>query len=146
MFLCGKLKKNMTQKYLDELTFNVIGAAIEVHRNMGSGLLESVYQQCMIEELSNRNINFVSEFKVPVVYKGKELDIEFRCDLFVEDCLIVELKSISEIKPIHDAQVLNYMNLLKVPKGIIINFNCFNIFREGQKTFVNEYFKRLEKE
>ena len=146
MFLCGKLKKNMTQKYLDELTFNVIGAAIEVHRNMGSGLLESVYQQCMIEELSNRNINFVSEFKVPVVYKGKELDIEFRCDLFVEDCLIVELKSISEIKPIHDAQVLNYMNLLKVPKGIIINFNCFNIFREGQKTFVNEYFKKLEKE
>ena len=139
-------KKNMTQKYLDELTFNVIGAAIEVHKNMGSGLLESVYQQCMIEELTNRNINFVSEFKVPVVYKGKELDIEFRCDLFVENCLIVELKSVSEIKPIHDAQVLNYMKLLKVPKGIIINFNCFNIFREGQKTFVNEYFKKLEKE
>ncbi|WP_445713402.1 GxxExxY protein [Flavobacterium sp.] len=136
----------MTQKYLDELTFNVIGAAIEVHKNMGSGLLESVYQQCMIEEFTNRNINFISEFKVPVVYKGKELDIEFRCDLFVENCLIVELKSVSEIKPIHDAQVLNYMNLLKVPKGIIINFNCFNIFREGQKTFVNEYFKKLEKE
>ncbi|TAF08540.1 MAG: GxxExxY protein [Flavobacterium sp.] len=136
----------MTQKYLDELTFKVIGAAIEVHKNMGSGLLESVYQQCIIEELTNRNINFVSEFKVPVVYKGKELDIEFRCDLFVENCLIVELKSVSEIKPIHDAQVLNYMNLLKVPKGIIINFNCFNIFREGQKTFVNEYFKKLEKE
>lgn len=136
----------MTQKYLDELTFNVIGAAIEVHKNMGSGLLESVYQQCMIEELTNRNINFVSEFKVPVVYKGKELDIEFRCDLFVENCLVIELKSVSEIKPIHDAQVLNYMNLLKVPKGIIINFNCFNIFREGQKTFVNEYFKKLEKE
>ena len=136
----------MTQKYLDELTFNVIGAAIEVHKNMGSGLLESVYQQCMIEELTKRNINFISEFKVPVVYKGKELNIEFRCDLFVENCLIVELKSVSEIKPIHDAQVLNYMNLLKVPKGIIINFNCFNIFREGQKTFVNEYFKKLEKE
>ena len=139
-------KKNMTQKYLDELTFNIIGAAIEVHKNMGSGLLESVYQQCMIEELTNRRINFISEFKVPVVYKGKELDIDFRCDLFVENCLIVELKSVSEIKPIHDAQVLNYMNLLKVPKGIIINFNCFNIFREGQKTFVNEYFKKLEKE
>lgn len=136
----------MTQKYLDELTFKVIGAAIEVHKNMGSGLLESVYQQCIIEELTNRNINFVSEFKVPVVYKGKELDIEFRCDLFVENCLIVELKSVSEIKPIHDAQFLNYMNLLKVPKGIIIKFNCFNIFREGQKTFVNEYFKKLEKE
>ena len=136
----------MTQKYLDELTFNVIGAAIEVHKNMGSGLLESVYQQCMIAELTNRNVNFISEFKVPVVYKGKELDIEFRCDLFIENCLVVELKSVSEIKPIHDAQVLNYMNLLKVPKGIIINFNCFNIFREGQKTFVNEYFKKLEKE
>lgn len=139
-------KKNMTQKYLDELTFNIIGAAIEVHKNMGSGLLESVYQQCMIEELTNRGINFISEFKVPVVYKGKELDIDFRCDLFVENCLIVELKSVSEIKTIHDAQVLNYMNLLKVPKGIIINFNCFNIFREGQKTFVNEFFKKLEKE
>ena len=139
-------KKNMTQKYLDELTFNIIGAAIEVHKNMGSGLLESVYQQCMIEELTNRSINFISEFKVPVVYKGKELDIDFRCDLFVENCLIIELKSVSEIKPIHDAQVLNYMNLLKVPKGIIINFNCFNIFREGQKTFVNEFFKKLEKE
>ena len=113
----------MTQKYLDELTFNVIGAAIEVHKNMGSGLLESVYQQCIIEELKNKKINFISEFKVSVVYKGKELDIDFRCDLLVENCLIVELKSVSEIKPIHDAQVLNYMNLLKVPKGIIINFN-----------------------
>ena len=97
----------------------------------------------MIEELSNRNINFVSEFKVPVVYKGKELDIEFRCDLFVENCLVVELKSVSEIKPIHDAQVLNYMNLLKVPKGILVNFNVRNIFREGQETFVNQYYNEL---
>ena len=136
----------ITQKYLDELTYEVVGSAIEVHKFMGRGLLESVYHQCLIEELKHRKINFLTEMKVPVIYKGKSLDINFRCDLFVENCLVVELKSVSEIKPIHDAQVLNYMNLLKVPKGIIINFNCFNIFREGQKTFVNEYFKKLEKE
>ncbi len=81
--------------------------------------------------------------KIPVIYKNKELEIDFKCDLYIENCLIVELKTVTEINPIHEAQLLTYMKLLKAPKGILINFNCFNIFKDGQKTFVNEYFKNL---
>ena len=133
----------ITQKYLDDLTYEIIGSAIEVHKTAGRGLLESVYHQCMKEELSHRKINFFTEMKVPIIYKTKELTTDFRCDLFVENCLVVELKSVLEMNSIFEAQLLTYMKLLKAPKGIIINFNCFNIFKEGQKTFVNEYFKLL---
>lgn len=132
-----------TKKYLDELTYEIIGCAIEVHKIMGRGLLETVYHQCLKEELLQRNINFVSEIKLPVMYKGKSLDIDFRCDLFIENSIVVELKSVKEIIPIYDAQILTYMKLLQCPKGILINFNCSNIFQQGQKTFVNEYFSAL---
>lgn len=133
----------VTQKYLDELIYEVVGASIEVHKIMGRGLLESIYHQCIKEELIHRKINFLTEMKVPVFYKEKELNIDFRCDLLVENCLVVELKSVQVISNVHEAQLLTYMKLLKAPKGILINFNCFNIFREGQKTFVNEYFSSL---
>lgn len=136
----------ITQKYLDELTYEVVGSAIEVHKIMGRGLLESVYHKCLKEELTERKINFSSEMKIPLVYKEKELQVDFRCDLYIENCLVVELKSILQLNPIIEAQLQTYMKLLKAPKGIIINFNCFNIFKEGQKTFVNEYFKKLPKE
>ncbi|MEO8236303.1 MAG: GxxExxY protein [Flavobacterium sp.] len=136
----------MTQKYLDELTYEIIGSAIEVHKIMGRGLLESVYHQCLKEELTHRKINFSSEMKIPVIYKNKELETDFRCDLFIENAIVVELKSVFEIHPMFEAKLLNYMKLLKSPKGILINFNCFNIFKEGQKTYVNEYFKSLPKE
>ena len=136
----------ITQKYLDELTYNVLGAAIEVHKLMGRELLESVYQECLKEELRHRKINFLSELKIPVVYKNKELAIDFRCDFFVENCLVVELKAIMQFDEIQEAQLLNYMKLLKAPKGNLINFNCNNIFHEGQKTLVNEYFKQLPKQ
>lgn len=137
------MQNNITQKYLDELTYEVIVAAIEVHKIMGRGLLESVYQECLKEELLHRKINFTSEFKIPVLYKTKALDIDFRCDLFVERCLVIELKTVIELNSIFEAQLLNYINLLKAPKGILINFNCFNIFKDGQKTFINEYFNKL---
>jgi GxxExxY protein len=133
----------MTKRELDKLSYEVIGSAIEVHKIMGSGLLESVYHQCMIEELTLRKINFCTELKIPVKYKSKLLNIEFRCDLLVENSLVVELKHVNELIGAHEAQLLNYMNLLKAPKGILINFNCSNIFKEGQKTFVNEYFRSL---
>lgn|SRR3970282_1972147 len=136
----------MTQKYLDNLTYSIIGAAIEVHKIMGRGLLESVYHQCLKEELTLRNINFVSEMKIPIIYKEKELESDFRCDLFVENAVIVELKSTLNSHPIFEAKLLNYMNLIKSPKGILINFNCNNIFKEGQKTFVNDYYKKMPKE
>lgn len=133
-----------TQKQINELTYEIIGCAIEVHKHLGAGLIESIYHQCLIEELKSKNINYQSELKLPIIYKGRELETDFRCDLYIENCLVVELKSVSEIHPMHDAQLLTYMKLLKAPKGIIINFNCRNIFKEGQKTYVNEYFKDLK--
>lgn len=133
----------MTKKVLDDLTYEIIGSAIDVHKIMGGGLLESVYHQCLKEELLYKKINFLSEMKIPVIYKGKELNIDFRCDLLVENSIVVELKSVQEIMPIYEAQLLTYMKLLKCPKGILINFHCLNIFRNGQKTFVNEYFNSL---
>jgi GxxExxY protein len=135
----------ITQKYLDELSYELIGACIEVHKAIGKGLLENIYHQCLKEELIFRKINFVTEMKVPLLYRNKELNTDLRCDLFVENCLVVELKAVSEMNGMHEAQLLTYMKLLKAPKGIIINFNCFNIFKEGQKTFVNEYYKLLPK-
>ena len=82
----------ITQKYLNELSFQIIGAAIEVHKIMGRGLLESLYHQCMKEELRVRNINFISELKIPVIYKGKIMESDFRCDLLVENLIVIELK------------------------------------------------------
>ena len=81
--------------------------------------------------------------KIPVNYKGELLNIDFRCDLFVENYLVVELKAVQEMNPILEAQLLTCMKLLQVPKGLLINFNCSNIFYEGQKTFVNRYFGKL---
>jgi len=135
-----------TQKYLNELSFQIIGAAIEVHKIMGRGLLESVYHQCMKEELRVRNINFISELKIPIIYKGKIMESDFRCDLLVENLIVIEFKAVSEMHPVFEAKLLNHMKLLKSPKGVLINFNCYNIFKEGQKTFVNEFYKNLPKE
>jgi len=134
----------LTKDYLDKLTYSVVGAAIEVHKHMGKGLLESVYHQCMKEELGQRKINYVSELKVPVSYKEKALNIDFRCDLLVENCLIVELKAVNDHNPLFEAQLLTYMKLLRIPKGLLINFNSSNIFYEGQRTLVNEYFHLLK--
>lgn len=136
----------LTKKHLDDLTYEIIGSVIEVHKIMGRGLLESVYHQCLKEELLHRKINFLTEMRVPVNYKGIELNMDFRCDLFVENSIVVELKCVQEFHPVHEAQLLTYMKLLQCPKGILINFNCTNIFREGQKTMVNEYFSKLKEQ
>ncbi len=133
----------ITKKYLDDLTYAVIGVCIEVNQIMGSGLLESIYHRCLIEELKDRKINFLTEVRVPVFYKEKKLDVDLRCDLLIEECLVLELKAVNEIHPVFEAQLLTYMKLLKYPKGILINFHCKNIFKEGQKTFVNEHFRTL---
>lgn len=133
----------MTKNYLDKLTYQIIGAAIEVHKSLGAGLLESVYHECMKHELFLRKIDFCSESIVPVHFKSLELETELRCDLFIEKCLVVELKAVPELASIHKAQLLTYMKLLKVPKGILISFNCVNLYQNGQKTFVNELFRDL---
>jgi GxxExxY protein len=106
-----------------ELTEQIIGAAIEVHKAIGPGLLESVYQECMCRELSLRKLRFQREFRVPVIYKGTALACGYRLDLIVEDTVILELKSTDRIVPVHEAQLLTYLRLLDKPVGFIINFN-----------------------
>ena len=132
-----------TKKQLDELTYEIVGSAIEVHKELGPGLLESIYHTCIKKELCLRGINFKSELSVPLLYKNEPLETELRCDLLIENQIVVELKAVETILPIFEAQLLTYMKLLKAPKGILINFNVKNIFHEGQKTFVNDYFKLL---
>lgn len=134
----------MTKTYLRELTYNVLGAAIEIHKALGPGLLESVYQECMKHELLLRQINFQTELSMPVRYKDINVATNLRCDLFIEGCLTVEIKASKTIEPIFEAQILTYMKLLEAPQGIIINFNSVNIFNEGQKTFVNDFYRPLE--
>lgn len=97
----------------------------------------------MIEELKYEKISFKSELEVPIRYREKEIDTKLRVDLLIQNCLVVELKSVKEIQPIFEAQILTYMHLLKAPKGIIVNFNCLNLFKQGQKTFVNDIFREL---
>ena len=107
----------------DMLSKEVIGAAIEVHRVMGPGLLESVYQKCFVRELELRNIAAVSQKIVCIDYKGISFQETLKCDVIIEDCLIVELKAVQTILPIHQAQLLTYMRLLDVPIGLLINFH-----------------------
>jgi len=133
----------VTKKYLDELTYNVLGCAIEVHKFLGPGLLESVYEKCFLKELGIRGIKYQNQLWVPISYKGIELDTELRLDVLVEDILCVELKAQEGLLPIHDAVLLSYMQMLNKPKGILINFHSVNIFREGQKTLVNNLFTTL---
>lgn len=133
----------VTKKYLDELTYRVIGCAIEVHKHIGPGLLESVYEKCLLKELTLRRITFKNQAWVPLQYKGLQLDAELRLDILVEDILCVELKAQEGLLPIHDAVLLSYMQMLQKPKGILINFHCVNIFKEGQKTLVNDLFELL---
>ncbi|MET3536057.1 GxxExxY protein [Chryseobacterium limigenitum] len=133
----------ITQSYLTDLTYKINGACIEVHKILGAGLLESVYHKCLEEEFRLRNINFKSEFKIPIVYKGKEINCDFFCDILVEDLIVVELKAVSELNEIHRAQLLNYINLMKKPKGILVNFNVKNLYNDGQETFVNKYYNML---
>ena len=133
----------ITKSLLKDITYQVNGAAIEVHKALGPGLLESVYHKCLMHELHLRNIEFKSEMIVPVNYKGLDVVTELRCDFFVENILIVEIKSVESILPIHEAQLITYMKLLKSPKGLMINFNVLNIYNDGQKTYVNELFRNL---
>jgi len=135
----------LTQKYLNDLTHTIIGAAIEVHKEVGPGLLESIYEKCLIHLLKEKGLKVAVQQKVPLIFRGLYLDCDLRFDLMVEDLIIVEVKSVDGLLPIHEAQLLTYLKLLEKPKGILINFNCTNIFKEGQKTLVTELYGSLPK-
>lgn len=136
----------VTKKYLKNLIYQVNGAAIDVHKHLGPGLLESIYHKCIIHELNLRGISFKSELIIPIEYKGIRLESDLRCDLYIENCQVLELKSVDKIIPIHTAKLLSYMNLLEVPMGLMINFNVTNIFDHGQKSYVNDLYRNLKDE
>ena len=133
----------ITRKYIDQLSYKIIGAAIEVHKNVGPGLLESVYHRFLEQELFLRGIDHQTELVVPVLYKGINLETQLRCDFFVNRLIVVEIKSVEFLAPVFEAQILTYMKLLKAPKGILVNFNSVNLFKEGQQTYVNELYREL---
>jgi GxxExxY protein len=119
----------------DPLTHAVIGAAIEVHREMGPGLLESIYQRCMEQELKLRKLEFVKQARLPLIYKGNALDDEFILDIFFPERLVVELKAVEKLLPVHEAQLLTYLRLSKTRLGLLINFNV-PVLKDGIKRMI----------
>jgi GxxExxY protein len=118
-----------------ELSNRVIGCAIDVHRGLGPGLLESTYEQCLAHELNLNGIEFKLQHPLPVLYKGMRLDCGYRVDVLVENEIVLELKSVEDLKGIHEAQLLTYMKLAGIKQGFLINFNV-RFLKEGLKSFV----------
>lgn len=134
----------ITQKLINDISFATVGCAIEVHKHLGPGLLESVYHSCMIAELEQQGINYKSQLYVPVLYKGKDLGGQLKLDLLIEDLIIVELKAVECMNPVFTAQLLSYLRLADKPKGLLINFNCDNIIKQ-MIPLVTEAFSKLPK-
>lgn len=135
----------MTKKEVTKLSFEITGFAIKVHKKLGPGLLESVYEKCLKFELERNGYDVKQQLSVKIDYDDLELDSSLRIDLLVNDCVVVELKAVETVMPIHEAQLLTYMKLLEKPQGLLINFNTTNITK-SLKPFVNEYFSMLVEE
>ncbi len=116
----------------------IIGAAIEVHKELGPGLLESVYESCLVSELQHRGCRVKSQVSLPLYYKGEKLEKEFRIDLLIEDEIIVELKAVEELLPIHEVQLVTYLKLADKRLGLLINFNV-PVLVDGVRRKVNHF-------
>ena len=132
----------MTQKEVTQLSYEITGLAIRVHKILGPGLLESVYERCLKYELESNGYDVKQQLIVKVEYEDIEFETDMKIDLLVNDCVVVELKTVESILPIHEAQLLTYMKLLRKPQGLLINFFTINITK-SMKPLVNEYFARL---
>lgn len=117
----------VSQKKVNDICFQIIGCAIEVNKNLGAGLLESVYQACLIQELRLAGLVVSEQVELPITYKNVLLQKTFRLDILVENLVIVELKSVLYLDPVFSAQLLTYLKISKKPKGLLINFNSNNI-------------------
>jgi GxxExxY protein len=122
----------------NQLTEQIIGAAIEVHRNTGPGLMESVYEECLCYELSRLGLAFQRQLRLPISYKGIKLDCGYKMDLLVEDSIVLELKTVDQLLPIHSAQLLTYLKLSGKKVGLLLNFNE-PILTKGLKRLVNHF-------
>lgn len=132
----------MTKKEVTQLSYDIVGCAITVHKILGPGLLESVYEKCLKEELEFQGFKVETQKKVKLKYRSIEIETELRPDLLVNGVIIVEIKSIENILPVHEAQLLTYMSLLEKPQGLLINFYTDNITK-SIKPLVNQIFKNL---
>jgi len=135
----------VTQKQINEISYKIIGCAIEVHKQLGPGLLESVYELCLIDEMKSAGLSVKAQIYVPVKYKEKDLGGSLKLDLLVNDLIIVEEKAVEQMIPLFKAQLLSYLKLSGKPKGLLINFNCENI-TEQMASLVTDGFAKLPKE
>ena len=119
---------------INDITGKIIGCAIEVHKHLGPGLLESAYEECLIYELQNSGFKVENQKPVPVIYKGKKLDYGYRMDILVENSVLIELKSVEALNVVHEAQVLTYMKFSEIKTGLLINFNV-TMIRNGLRRF-----------
>ena len=132
----------MTKKEITQLSYEFIGYAIKVHKKLGPGLLEKIYEECLKYELEQNGHSVQQQVNIEVDYYDLQLQNPLRLDLLVNDCIIVELKSVDKFHPIDEAKLLTYMKLLSITQGLLINFNTTNITK-STKPLVNEYFVRL---
>jgi len=132
----------ITKTYVKHLNYEATGAAIEVHKALGPGLLESIYEACLSEELVQRGLQVTRQLPVPIWYKGKKVKDDLYIDLLVNDTIIIEVKAVEHLLPVHEAQLLTYLKLAEKPKGLLINFNVAQL-THGIKPFVNQLFQEL---
>lgn len=135
-------KKYNSKSSVTKLSYLVTGCAITVHKALGPGLLERVYEKCLYFELEKKGFEVLQQIPITINYEGNLIDSELKLDLFVEDTIIVELKTVQELLPVHSAQLMSYMKLLKKPQGLLFNFYSDNITK-SMRPFVNEYFERM---
>lgn len=134
----------ITQKYLYDISYKIIGCAIEVHKHLGPGLLESVYEPCFIDELRNAGLSVKSQIYVPILYKGKDMGRTLKLDILVNDLIIVEEKAVEQMIPLYQAQLLSHLKLAGKMKGLLINFNSLNI-KEQLVSIITPEFLKLPK-
>ena len=132
----------ISKSFIKQLNYKIVGSAIEVHKQLGPGLLESIYEECLYEELLMRGLHPQRQVNIPVLYKGKQVKNDLRIDLLVNDIIILELKSVNEMNPLFEAQLMTYMKLAEKPKGLLINFNVTKL-TDGIIPIVNKIFANL---
>ncbi len=131
----------ITQKYINDISYKIVGCSIEVHKHLGPGLMESVYESCLKDELISSGLYVKSQVQIPISYKGKELGNILKLDLIVNDLIIVEIKAVDIMIPLFKAQLLSYLKLTGKPKGLLINFHCENITNQLVPIVTNEFSK-----
>ena len=131
-------RPDYSREQLNHFSSKILGAAMEVHSKLGPGLLEKTYEACLLHELTKMGLNVSPQIELPVVYDGVHIDLGYRVDLIVEGSILVELKSVERVKPVHEAQILTYLRVSQFTLGLLINFNVLRL-TDGIKRFVSDF-------